>query len=793
MNNKSIKEVAVLGSGVMGSRIAALFAGIGVKVLLLDIPTPNTSKEDNPSLRNKLVNDHLQAALKSNPSPIYHKNDIRLIRTGNFEDNRQDIATADWIIEVVIEKLDIKKQVFTWVDEHRKPGSIVSSNTSGIPIHLMAEGRSESFRKHFLGTHFFNPPRYLKLLEIIPASETDKEVLEFVLEYGEKYLGKTTVLAKDTPAFIGNRICVFSLVSILNYAQREGLTVEEIDRLTGPIVGRPKSATFRTADVVGIDTLALVAKSLEQAFAPNEESQYFKLPDYIDAMLQTGKIGAKSGEGFYKKVKHADGQSEILSIDLNTLEYRAEQKAKFAVFEQAKSLPLHQRWSVLLADEGKAGAFYRNTLAALFAYSASRIPEIADFTYQIDDAIEAGFNWEAGPFKIWDALGLEKGIELIQNEGYTVPQWIEEMKQQAATQFYIQESGKRLFYNPQSKEFEIIPGTDAFLSIGLLESSNIVWKNAGTTLYDIGDGILNLEFHTKMNSIGGEVLQGIQTAITIAEERYKGLVIYNEGENFSAGANVGLILMMAAEQEFDELDLAIRQFQNTMMRLRYSSIPVVAAPHNMTLGGGCELCMHSDMVVAHSELYMGLVEFGVGLIPGGGGTKEFALRLSDELIEDDIRLNRFRRRFLTIGQAKVSTSAQEAFELGYLIKHRDIVVQSRRRQLAEAKRQALNLWERGYTQPVQRNDIYVLGKEALGLAYLGANSMKTGNYISEHDELISQKLAYVMSGGDLSQPTSVSEQYLLDLERKAFLELCMQRKTLERMQSMLTQGKILRN
>lgn len=794
MKNRSIKKVAILGSGVMGSRIATLFAGIDIPVLLLDMPAPDTNAQSPTKLRNKIANDHLQAALKSNPSPIYLQSKAKNIQTGNFEDNKKDIADADWIIEVVVEKLEIKKQVFEWVDAHRKPQSIVSSNTSGIPIHLMAAERSESFQKNFLGTHFFNPPRYLRLLEVIPTEMTDPKLVEFVMDFGEKLLGKTTVLAKDTPAFIGNRIGVFSLVNILNYAQEKSLTIEEVDRLTGPIVGRPKSATFRTADVVGIDTLALVANALEQTFAGTNEAKYFQLPKYIEALVSTGITGTKAGAGFYQKIKTEEGGSQILSIDLNTLEYRPEQKAKFSVLDQTKSIEkLEERMPILFADEGKAGEFYRHTLSALFSYSATSIPHIADHLYQIDDAIEAGFNWQLGPFKIWDTIGIEEGIKLLQANNLPVAGWLEEMRQKGLNKFYKNEHGKSLFYNINSHSYEKIPGSDIALSLGNLGKEKIVWQNAGCTLYDLGEEILNLEFHTKMNSIGGEVLQGIHTAIDIAEERYKGLVISNEGENFSAGANVGLILMMAAEQEFDELDFAIRQFQNTMMRIRYSSIPVVAAPHNMALGGGCELCMHTDAVVAHSELYMGLVEFGIGLIPGGGGTKEFALRLSDELATDDVRLNRFRQKFLTIGQAKVSTSAHEAFELGYLIKHRDLVIASRRRQLAEAKKTALSLYDRGYTQPVQRQDILVLGSEAIGLALVGANGMKSGNYISEHDEFISTKLAYVLAGGDLSQPGLVSEQYLLDLERKTFLELCMQRKTLERMQSMMTKGKILRN
>lgn len=778
----------------MGSRIAALFAGIGVKVLLLDIPAGDTAPGEKPAVRNKLVNDHLASALKSSPSPIYHPSFVSRIQTGNFEDNFRDIRDADWIIEVVVERLDIKKSIFEKADQYRKPGSIISSNTSGIPIHMMAEGRSEDFKKHFLGTHFFNPPRYLRLLEIIPTSWTNPSVVDFLMNYGEQFLGKTTVLAKDTPAFIGNRIGVFSIANILKYVAEHDISIEEVDKLTGPVIGRPKSATFRTADVVGIDTLALVANALAENVPGDPAREMFRTPGYVSKMIEKNWLGAKTNQGFYKKVKTADGKSEIQALDLKTLEYQSPGKVKFPVLEQTKNIArLEDRFDVLFNDPTKAGDFYRKTFFPLFAYASNRIPEIADHLYQIDDAIEAGFNWEIGPFRIWEAYGIEKGIKAIEETGEKPAQWVYDMLQAGHTSFYRKENGRSLYYDTQSKSYKVIPGTESFLLLRNLPGEDIVWSNSGATLYDLKDGMLNLEFHTKMNTIGGEILQAINKAIDIAEADYKGLVISNNGENFSAGANVGLIFMMAAEQEYEELNLAIRQFQDTMMRVRYSSVPVVAAPHNMALGGGCELCMHADLVVAHAELYMGLVEFGVGVIPGGGGTKEFAVRLSDEFKEGDVRINLFRHRFLTIGQAKVSTSAEEAFDYGYLRKGHDIVVASRNRQLSEAKAQALRLADRGYTPPIERTDITVLGKEALGLAYLGADAMRTGNYISEHDELISRKLAFVMAGGDLSAPVQVSERYLLDLERKAFLELCMQRKTLERLQSIITSGKVLRN
>lgn len=791
--NRHIKQVAVLGSGVMGSRIAALFAGLGVPVLLLDMPNKDATV-DNKKERNKIVNDHLATALKSNPSPIYKKELAAIIQTGNFEDDFQKINNADWIIEVVVEKLEIKKNIFEKVEQYRKLGSIVSSNTSGIPIHLMAAGRSEDFKKHFAGSHFFNPPRYLRLLEIIPTPDTQAEVIDFLMDYGERFLGKKTVLAKDTPAFIGNRIGVFSIAKIMDYVAKHDISIEEVDKLSGPVVGRPKSATFRTADVVGIDTLALVANALAENVPQDPNRELFRTPDFIQQMIAQQWLGSKTQQGFYKKVKTADGKSEIQALDIKTLTYQSPKKVSFPVLEQTKTITkLEDRFEVLLEDKGKAGDFYRHTLYPLFAYASNRIPEIANHLFQIDNAIEAGFNWQIGPFKIWQAYGIEKGVKAMEAIGEKAADWVYDLLAKGFTSFYKNENGKLYYYDISSQSYKIIPGTASFLLWNQIPEDNIVWKNSGATLTDIGDGILNLAFHTKMNTIGGEILQAIQTSIDIAEKDYQGLVISNDGENFSAGANVGLIFMMAAEQEYEELNFAIKQFQDTMMRIRYSAIPVIAAPHNMTLGGGCELCLHSDLVVAHVELYMGLVEFGVGVIPGGGGTKEFALRLSDELVEGDVALNRFRHRFLTIGQAKVSTSAQEAFDLGYLRKGHDIVVASRDRQLAEAKAQAIRLAARGYTQPVERIDIKVLGTEALGLAYLGADAMKSGNYISEHDQLISQKLANVLSGGNLSASTLVSERYLLDLERKAFLELCMQRKTLERLQSIITTGKVLRN
>lgn len=800
--NRNIRKVAVLGSGVMGSRIACHFANIGCEVLLLDIqPKELTEKElksgltaDSPQFKNRIVNESLEFAVKSNPSPIYRKSFASRIKTGNFTDDMAQISTADWIIEVVVERLDIKKTVFEQVEKFRKAGTIISSNTSGIPIHLMLDGRSDDFKAHFCGTHFFNPPRYLQLLEIIPTPATNPEIVDFLMDFGSRMLGKKTVLCKDTPAFIANRVGVYSIMALFHAVKDMGFTVEEVDKLTGPVLGRPKSATFRTCDVVGLDTLVHVANGLKANCPDDEEKDLFDLPDYVAKMVENGWLGSKSKQGFYKKVTNAEGKSEILSLDLTTLEYRSASKVKFPTLDMARPIDdLKQRTKMLFMGMDKAGEFYRKLFGGLFAYVSNRIPEISDELYKIDDAIKAGFGWELGPFETWDILGFDQGLKMLEKSGKKPASWILEMKSKGATSFYQQSKGQKSYYDIPSGTYKIIPGTENLVILDALRAENTVWKNSDATLVDLGDGILNLEFHTKMNTIGGGVIEGINKAIDFAEKDQKGLVISNTGQNFSAGANVGMIFMMAAEQDYDELNFAVKAFQDTMMRVRYSNIPVIVAPHNMALGGGCELSMHSDKVVAHAELYMGLVEFGVGLIPGGGGSKEFAKRLSDELREGDIKINRLREKFLTIGQAKVSTSAYEAFDLGYLREGTDEVVVSRDHQLLRAKQACLEMANKGYIAPKREKNITVLGQEGLGIVYVGASSMVSGNYMSAHDQVISEKLGFVLCGGDLSANTVVSEQYLLDLERKKFVELCQERKTLERLESLVKNGKILRN
>ncbi|PRX54351.1 3-hydroxyacyl-CoA dehydrogenase/enoyl-CoA hydratase family protein [Flagellimonas meridianipacifica] len=799
---RHINKVAVIGSGIMGSGIACHFANIGVEVLLLDIvPRELNEKEKAKGLslsdkvvRNRLVNDSLTGALKSKPSPIYHKKFADRITTGNLEDDIAKVAEVDWIIEVVVERLDIKKQVFENLEKYRTTGTLITSNTSGIPIKFMGEGRSEDFQKHFCGTHFFNPARYLKLFEIIPGPNTSTEVLDFLNGYGEKFLGKTSVVAKDTPAFIGNRIGIFSIQSLFHAVKDLGMTVEEVDKLTGPVIGRPKSATFRTVDVVGLDTLVHVANGIHENCKDDERLELFQLPDFINTLMENKWLGSKSGQGFYKKVKNDSGKSEILTLDLDSMDYRSKKSAKFATLELTKTIDkVIDRFSVLVNGKDKAGEFYRKSFGALFAYVSHRIPEISNELYKIDDAMKAGFGWEHGPFQIWDAVGLDKGLEFIKAEGLEAASWVADMKSSGVTSFYSVKEGATYYYDIPKKSMEKVPGQDAFIILDNIRESNAVFKNSGVVVEDLGDGILNVEFQSKMNTIGGDVIAGLNKAIDLAEKDFQGLVVGNQAANFSVGANIGMIFMMAVEQEYDELNMAIKAFQDTVMRMRYSSIPTISAPHGMCLGGGCELSMHADKVVAAAETYIGLVEFGVGVIPGGGGSKEMALRASDTFRKNDVELNVLQEYFLTIGMAKVSTSAYEAFDLGILQKGKDVIVVNKDRQIATAKAYAKLMAESGYTQPPRRKDVKVLGKQALGMFLVGTDSMEAGHYISEHDRKIADKLAYVMAGGDLSEASYVTEQYLLDIEREAFLSLCTERKTLERIQHMLKTGKPLRN
>ena len=799
---RNISKVAVLGSGIMGSGIACHFANIGVEVLLLDI-CPNELNEsekqkklslDSKAVKNRIVNEMFNKCIKSKPSPIYSKSFIKRIKLGNFDDDISKIKSADWIIEVVVEKLEIKQKVFDLIEKHRTPGTIVTSNTSGIPIKLMSKGRSDDFNKNFAITHFFNPPRYLNLFEVIPSPNCDKHLLSFLLKYGEKYLGKTSILAKDTPAFIGNRIGTFGIQSLFHQVKNGDYTIEEIDKLTGSIIGRPKSATFRTADVVGLDTLISVSKGIYDSCKNDESIEIFKEPDFLKKMVKNNALGSKTGKGFYKKIKDNSGKSKILRLDFDSMEYVEQKKVNFDILSKARKIKAsNEKFKFLVSGDDKGSNFYKENFSRMFHYIQNRIPEISDSIVSIDEAMKAGFGWKDGPFEIWNYIGINEGKELMKVYGLETAKWIDDMLSNGCNEFYKESEGIVQYYDLKSKKYKTKPGQEGFVILKNILEDKVVWSNSEATLYDIGNDIVNLEFSSKMNVINQNIISSLKKGVEIAEKDFKGLVIGNEGSHFSAGADISMIFLLSVEQEYDELNHVMKIFQDTMMRLRYSAIPVVAAPHGYTLGGGCELCLQCDAVVPYSETYIGLVEAGIGLLPGGGGMKEMILRASDKFKKNDVEVNILQEYFMNIGMGKTATSGFEGYELDYFIKGRDITVMNKKNQINIAKQKALNLFDAGYTKPIERNDIKVLGKQALGMLYVGVDSLRAGDYISDHDKKIANKIAYVLCGGDLSQPTKVSEQYLLELEREAFISLCGERKTLERMQYMLKNGKPLRN
>ena len=799
---RNISKVAVLGSGIMGSGIACHFANIGVEVLLLDI-CPNELNEsekqkklslDSKPVKNRIVNEMFNKCIKSKPSPIYSKSFIKRIKLGNFDDDISKIKSADWIIEVVVEKLEIKQKVFDLIEKHRTPGTIVTSNTSGIPIKLMSKGRSDDFNKNFAITHFFNPPRYLNLFEVIPSPNCDKHLLSFLLKYGEKYLGKTSILAKDTPAFIGNRIGTFGIQSLFHQVKNGDYTIEEIDKLTGSIIGRPKSATFRTADVVGLDTLINVSKGIYDSCKNDESIEIFKEPDFLKKMVKNNALGSKTGKGFYKKIKDKGGKSKILRLDFESMEYVEQKKVNFDILSKARKIKAsNEKFKFLVSGDDKGSNFYKENFSRMFHYIQNRIPEISDSIVSIDEAMKAGFGWKDGPFEIWNYIGINEGKELMKVYGLETAKWIDDMLSNGYNEFYKESEGIVQYYDLKSKKYKAKPGQEGFVILKNILEDKVVWSNSEATLYDIGSDIVNLEFSSKMNVINQNIISSLKKGVEIAEKDFKGLVIGNEGSHFSAGADISMIFLLSVEQEYDELNHVMKIFQDTMMRLRYSAIPVVAAPHGYTLGGGCELCLQCDAVVPYSETYIGLVEAGIGLLPGGGGMKEMILRASDKFKKNDVEVNILQEYFMNIGMGKTATSGFEGYELDYFIKGRDITVMNKKNQINIAKQKALNLFDAGYTKPIERNDIKVLGKQALGMLYVGVDSLRAGDYISDHDKKIANKIAYVLCGGDLSQPTKVSEQYLLELEREAFISLCGERKTLERMQYMLKNGKPLRN
>lgn len=785
---RRIKQIAVLGSGVMGSGIACHLANAGFEVLMLDIVT------DGPD-RNHIANSAMDKAVKSSPAPLYSKKFRSRIHIGNFDDDMPRLKEFDWIIEVVKEDLNIKKSVFEKVDAVRKPGAIVTSNTSGIPVSMMAEGRSEDFKRHFCITHFFNPPRYLALLEIIPGKDTDPEIIQFLMHFGNNILGKRTVLGKDTPAFIANRIGVFSMGKAFQLTKELGLTIQSVDKLTGVALGRPKTGTFRLGDLVGLDTAMAVLNGIRRNCPDDTLAHEGKIPEFFTRLIENKWLGDKTGSGFYKKTgeKDAKGKPIILGYNLNTFEYETDPGQKLESLDASKQIDdPEKRIRVLFDYKDAGGLFIRKSLAYTFIYAALRIPEIADNLYSVDDAMRAGFAWDYGPFQYWDIVGLDKGIEAIRELSLEVPVWINEMKESGNTTFYRNDSGRVSYYDLNTKAYKSMPGAEQSIQLNLLSDEKVVYKNDEIRLWDIGDDVLCLEFTSKMNAIGGGILNGVQDAITLAEEgKWRGIVIGNNSKNFTVGANLMMIAMLAYEQEFDQLNMAVDLFQKTTMRCRYSRIPVVAATQGYVFGGGCEMVMHCDATAASAESYIGLVEVGVGLLPGGGGTKEFAVRTSDSFYEGDVQIPQLIERFKTIATASVATSAVEAYDLGYL-NEKDFVVMYQPEAIYRAKQKVIQL-SGNYVPPVERDDVQVLGRTGLGALYAAAHSLKLGNYASDHDILIAKKIANVLCGGDLSAPQKVSERYLLDIEREAFLSLCGEQKTLERISYMLEKGKPLRN
>jgi 3-hydroxyacyl-CoA dehydrogenase len=795
---RRIKKVAVLGSGLMGAGLACHFANVGLEVLMLDILPPNLSEDQagKTQARNALAQKGLDAALKAKPASLYDKSFASRISIGNFEDDLHRIKDCDWILEVVVERLDIKQQLFEKVEKHRNPGTLVTSNTSGIPIYMMAEGRSEDFKKHFCGTHFFNPPRYLRLLEIIPTPDTDPAVVEFFMDYGNRILGKQTVHCKDTPAFIANRIGLFAMGNALELASELGLRIEEVDRLTGPALSRPKTGTFRLIDLVGLDTAVKVINDVKKHCPDDKAVQQMELPGYIQFLMDNQFYGNKSGQGFYKKTDQKDekGKNVILALNLESQEYEPSRKVSLPSLELSKQIDdPRKRIKALFKAEDKGGEFLRRSLSALFAYASNRIPEISDELYRIDDAIRSGFAWDYGPFEYWDMIGIPDGIEQAEAQGFIVAQWVKDMLAKGHTSFYKRENGRLLYYDIKAGEYLAVSSMANYIILDNFRDQSPVHTTSETVLHDIGDGVLCLEFTSKMNAIGEGILTGLNDAIKIAEEgEWKGLVIGNNAPNFTVGANLMMIAMMAYQQEYEELNMAVNLFQQTMMRCRYSAIPVVAATQGYVFGGGCEMLMHCDASACAAESYIGLVEVGSGVIPGGGGTKEFALRASDAFFEGDVQIPTLIEKFRTIATAQVATSAYEAYNHGYLLAAKDDVEVNTLRNIARAKDKVLALAD-NYVQPIQRDDILVLGRSGLGALYVAANELLLGGWATEHDIKIAHKVAWVLCGGDLTAPQKVSEQYLLDLEREAFLSLCGEQKSLERIQHILQTGKPLRN
>lgn len=800
----NIGKAAVLGAGTMGAGIAAHLANAGIPTLLLDIaPAELTPEEgakgltlESPAVRNRIVNSLFEAAKKLKPAPFMLGDNAKLITLGNFTDDMAKLKDCDLVIEAVVERLDIKHKVFAEVERHRKPGSFIATNTSGIPIRSIAEPFSDDFKQHFVGIHFFNPPRYMKLVELIPTEWTDGEMACKLSGFLDQRLGKGVVPAKDRPNFIANRIGTFGMMATVHEMLAMGFTPTEVDQMTGKAIGHASSATFRTSDLVGLDVLAHVNNNLYPAIPDDEDREVFQIPDVINQMLEKKHLGDKTKGGFFKKSTDAEGKRQILELDLATFEYKSQAKTKFPSLDAAKAIENQsQRIKQLVWGEDKVGEFLWKTMSRTFRYSANRIPEIADTIVEIDNAIKWGFGWTIGVFESWDAVGVRKSVERMKAEGQAVPESVEKMLAAGAESFYKNENGVESFYDLVAGEYKQTPARPGVMVLkSVKERTGVIKSNPGASLIDIGDGVACLEFHSKMNSLGGDTVQMMNFAIDEVERNFSGLVVGNQGGNFSAGANIMMILLAAQEEEWDDINMAVHALQKAVMRLRYSAKPVVTAPYGLTLGGGCEIAIHGDRARAAAETYIGLVEVGVGVIPAGGGTKEMTMRAMDaaQQAPDSDPLVFLKKTFEMIGMGKVATSAQEAKAWGFF-RDVDSISMNGDRLIADAKQQVLNLVAAGYVQPVQREDIMVMGEAGQAAMKLALHMMKRGGFISDHDELIGKKLAKVMSGGDMNHTAYVSEQYLLDLEREAFVSLCGERKTQERIAAMLKTGKPLRN
>jgi 3-hydroxyacyl-CoA dehydrogenase len=805
---RRIEKAVVLGAGTMGSRIAAHFANAGLPCILLDIVPPNLPAGAATAERNKIVRAGLEAAKKSKPAAFFTSALAERVAIGNFEDDLARCAEADWIIEVVAENLEIKRSLLSRVAQYRKPGAIVTTNTSGLPVHLIAEDMSEEFQQHWAGTHFFNPPRYLKLVEVIPGPKTSPEVLETLGDFCDRRLGKGVVIAKDTPNFIANRIGTFSMLNALRLMGTLGMTVEEVDACTGPAIGQPKSATFRTADIVGIDVLVHVVKNIYESVPNDESRETYRVPVLVEEMVRRGWLGDKTGQGFYKRVK-GDGEREILTLDEHTMEYRPRQKARFASIENGKTIEdTRQRLRALLGPilEGqkgdKAQQFLWGSISETCLYAARRVPEISDSVADVDRAMRWGFGWELGPFEVIDAIGVKAFADQVRKEGRALPAAIEKLVASGRSAFYESAKGATTVFDLASATAKVVDVPSGVLLLkSLKDAGREVERNSGASLIDLGDGVVCCEFHVKMNAIGADLIAMMHKGLKRLATDFDAMVIANDAVNFSVGANLMLVLVAAQEQEWDEIHMAVKQFQNVNLALKYAAKPVVAAPQGMALGGGCEISLHATRIQAAAEAYIGLVETGVGLIPGGGGSKEMLIRANERAAsgEDLDLFHALRPIFETVAMAKVGTSAEESRELGFL-RREDGISMNRDRLVADAKEVALALFRGGY-QPAAANwqegaqstQIKVLGEQFLATAKMGVHLLMRGGYASEYDAHVARKLANILAGGPLSASQTVSEQYVLDLEREAFVSLCGEKKTQERIAHTLKTGKPLRN